>query len=73
MTLQSDSGDEVVAIDEDWFVNCFRHQIEVFVHGVRTRIPPEPGTAAGIASLVLAQQFERGMDTPFVAHEVHYP
>ena len=69
-TLLSDSGDEVVSIDEDWFVSCFHYQLEAFVEGVRTRIPPLPGTAEGIASLALSQQFERGMDQPFAPIEV---
>jgi predicted dehydrogenase len=72
--LRSETGDEVVRLDasEDWFVSCFRHQLEVFVHGVRTRVPPSPGTADGIASLALCQHFERGMDQPFEPIEVNY-
>jgi len=68
--LRSESGDETVAIDEDWFVSCFRYQLEVFVHGVRTRVPPRPGTVDGIASLALCRQFEAGMATPFASREV---
>ncbi len=68
--LLSDSGDEIVSIDEDWFVSCFRLQLEAFVEGVRTRVAPRPGTAEGIASLALSQQFERGMDQPFAPIEV---
>jgi len=69
-TLLSDSGDEVVSIDEDWFVSCFRYQLAAFIEGVRTRIPPLPGTVEGIASLALSQQFERGMDQPFTPIEL---
>jgi hypothetical protein len=66
-------GDEVVTIDDDWFESCFRHQLEVFVNGVRNRQPPAPGTADGLASLVLCQQFEHGMSRAMEGVEVIYP
>jgi myo-inositol 2-dehydrogenase/D-chiro-inositol 1-dehydrogenase len=69
-TLLSDSQNEVVSIDEDWFVSCFQYQLKAFVDGVRTRIAPHPGSAEGIASLALSQQFELGMDQPFAPIEV---
>jgi len=72
VTFQAESGDETVALEGDWFVDCFRHQLDAFVQGVRTRVPPQPGTADGIASLALCQAFEQGMTTPFIAHEVYY-
>jgi hypothetical protein len=62
-----------VRIEDDWFESCFRYQLDAFVHSVRTRTPPQPGSADGIASLVLCQQFEQGMATPLAVHEVSYP
>ncbi|MGB3327568.1 MAG: Gfo/Idh/MocA family oxidoreductase [Thermomicrobiales bacterium] len=73
VTLETDAGRETVALDDDWFVDCFRHQLATFVEGVRTRVPPEPGTAAGIASLALCLAFERGMSHPFQTQDVDYP
>lgn len=73
VSLRSESGEDAVELDEDWFVSCFRHQLEVFVAGAQSRVPPRPGTDDGIASLALCRAFEQGMATPFVAHEVRYP
>jgi hypothetical protein len=70
VSLRSASGNEDCQLREDWFVSCFRHQLDVFVHGIRTRVPPEPGSAAGIASLRLCQAFESGMSDPFISQEL---
>ncbi|CAN0293661.1 unnamed protein product, partial [Phaeothamnion confervicola] len=61
VTLETDTGREMVALEDDWFVDCFRHQLATFVEGVRTRVPPAPGTSEGIASLALCLAFEDGM------------
>jgi predicted dehydrogenase len=59
--LRSETGNEIVRIEEDWITSCFRYQLEAFVTGVITREPPLPGVADGIASLILCQHFEAGM------------
>jgi predicted dehydrogenase len=71
--LRSESGNEDIQLQEDWFVSCFRHQLETFVRGIRSRIPPEPGSAAGIASLQLCQAFESGMSQSFTPQELPMP
>lgn len=71
--LRSGSGDDDVFLDEDWFENCFRHQLATFVEGVRTRIAPHPDIDDAIASLVLAQSFERGLSAPLSHQQVSYP
>lgn len=71
--LRAEDGDEDVCLDEEWFENCFRHQLDTFLDGVRTCVPPEPGTQAGIDSLVLTQAFEQGMTRPFISQTVEYP
>jgi myo-inositol 2-dehydrogenase/D-chiro-inositol 1-dehydrogenase len=71
--LRAESGDEDRCIEEDWFENCFRHQLATFVQGVQTRTPPASGIEAAIASLVLTQAFERGLADPLARREVTYP
>jgi predicted dehydrogenase len=71
--LRTADGDEDVRVDEDWFENCFRHQLDVFLTGVRTRVSPQPGTQAGIDSLVLTHAFEQGMAGPAFPRTVEYP
>lgn len=71
--LHSELGTEVVSIDEEWIKSCFRHQLAVFSNAIRTRVVPHPGSAEGIASLVLSQHFERAMELPHQPLEVTYP
>lgn len=67
------SGNETVSIDDDWIESCFRYQLDTFVRAIHSRVPPVPGSADGLASLILCQHVEEGMATPFVSHEVRYP
>jgi myo-inositol 2-dehydrogenase / D-chiro-inositol 1-dehydrogenase len=65
--LRAESGGETVALPggDAWFTSCFRHQLDTFLSAVRTRVPAQPGTKEGIASLALTQAFERGMCQPW--------
>ena len=71
--LRAEGGDEDVFLEEDWFENCFRHQLATFLTGIRTRIPPHPDIDDAIASLVLAQTFERALSASPLPQQVTYP
>ena len=71
--LRAESGNDDLCIEEDWFEQCFRVQLATFVDAVRQRVPSHPDIDDAIASLVLAQAFERGMADPLAIEQVRYP
>lgn len=72
VVLESESGTERVALDEEWIPSCFRHQLDTFVRAIHSRVPPEPGSRAGLESLALCLAFERALDPALTVHEVAY-
>lgn len=71
--LRAESGNDDLCIDEDWFEQCFRYQLATFIDAVRQRVQSCPDIDDAIASLVLAQAFERGMADPLAIEQVRYP
>lgn len=72
VVLETDDGTERVGLGDAWIPSCFRYQLNAFVNAVRSRVPPEPGSRAGLESLALCLRFEQAMSRPLELLEVTY-
>jgi len=72
VVLETDDGVERFALGEAWIPVCFRDQLNVFADAVRSRVPPDPGSRAGLESLALCLRFEQSMGQPLQPLEVVY-